>query len=132
PDERAVLVPGLTPAAAYTIKGRLGIFCPSLDLFSAPKNLSADVIAQPDKLAGLVAEIRGYVAAHPAKAGSRLPTDGLDGDTPDAQMRRAFLAFDAAGLAPQLRSVPNDSSLAFSWQGVNYVYGQDQRLARLN
>jgi len=132
PGERAVLIPGATPAAAYTIKGRLGIYCPSLDQFAAPKKLSAAAIAQPEQLAGLVAKMKDYLDAHPAKAGSRRPTDGLDGDTPDSQMRRAFLAFYDAGLAPHLKSVPNDSSLSFTWQGVNYVYGQDQRLARLN
>ncbi|HVW20527.1 MAG TPA: hypothetical protein VHC86_04880 [Opitutaceae bacterium] len=130
PGERAVVIPGDTPAAAYTIRGRLGFFCPALNAFAASKRLAPAAIDQPKQLGAAVAEMTAAVAARPAKRGAL--TEGLVGDTPDAQMRRAFLAFDAAGLSPRLRSSPESSSLTFTWQGASYVYGQDQRVARLN
>jgi hypothetical protein len=130
PGERAVLVPGATPAAAYTIKGRLGLFCPALNKFAASKTLGAGAIDRPERLTAAVAEMQRAVAARGRQAEPL--TTGLRGDTPDAQMRRTFLAFEAAGLAPRLKSSPGDSSLTFTWQGATYVYGQDQRLARLN
>ena len=131
PGEQAVLVPGVVPAAAFTAKGRVALFCPSLNYFGAPKNLPAEAIGQPERLSAAVGEMQAAAAKQPGRHRSRLVT-GLRGDTPDAQMRRAFEAFDAAGLSPRLRSAPKNSSLTFTWQGVTYVYGEDQRLARLN
>jgi len=47
------------------------------------------------------------------------------GDDAGLQLRRAFLAFQAAGLPCQM-SEQAEPSLTFTLNGVAYVYGPDQ------
>jgi hypothetical protein len=51
-------------------------------------------------------------------------SESMPGDDGDMQMRRAFLALQAAGVTCQLDE-KGPPSLAFTWDGIAYVYGAD-------
>jgi hypothetical protein len=133
PGEKAVLVASDTPSAAYTFNGKLCLFSPSLNKFVLLKAAGPDAIGNPAALASSVDRVKAVLALQPAPAAragherAGRVAQRLLGDTPDSQMRRIFLAFQQAGIPVHLAS-GESSSLTFNWQGVNYVYGEDQRL----
>jgi hypothetical protein len=133
PAEKAVVVPSDTPAAAYTVNGKLCLFSPSLNEFVLLKASGPEAIGDQTVLHSSIARAKAVLAARPAPAATTRPArpgrlpDRLLGDTADSQMRRIFVAFQQAGIPVHLNS-GDISSLTFSWQGVNYVYGADQQL----
>ena len=133
PAEKAVVVAGDNPSAAYTANGRLCLFSPSLNEFVLLKTTRPEAIGNQAALATAVARAKAALAGAPAraatsgKARSGHVPEQLPGDTADSQMRRIFLAFQQAGIDVHLTS-GETSSLSFTWQGVNYLYGADQRL----
>jgi hypothetical protein len=137
PQEKAVPVASDSPFAAYTVNGRLCLFSPALNHFAELKAVDVGAISHPDALASSLARMRAQLASQPAPAAraglthpARLP-ERLTGDTADSQMRRIFVAFQDAGIPNVHLSSGETSSLTFSWQGVNYVYGSDQRLRQV-
>lgn len=136
PKERAVLVPGEIPAAAYTAPGGLCLFCPGLNQFAQLRRTPAADIDRPEVLARAVGRMQAVLAQVARRPGSRSSRDRipreLAGDTADEQMRRAYLALAQAGLSPHLKSAPGASTLTFSWRGADYRYGPDERVTRLN
>jgi hypothetical protein len=133
PAEKAVVVQSDNPSAAYTVNGKLCLFSPSLNQFVLLKSSGPEAIGDQTLLNSSIARAKAFLAARPAPAAAagprrsgRLP-DQLLGDTPDSQMRRIFVAFLQAGIPVHLNS-GDTSSLTFTWQGVNYVYGADQQL----
>ncbi len=124
PDSRPALIPGDPVAAAYQREGKLGLFIPTLGGFALPSPY-LKALDDPEYLA----QIRDQVAAAkkaPEKAADAIPQE-ISGDDGDMQMRRAFLAFQAAGIPCQL-SEDGAPALAFTWKGVAYAYGPDQRI----
>jgi hypothetical protein len=134
PQEKAVPVASESPFAAYTVNGKLCLFSPSLNHFAELKAVDVGTIANPNALASSLARMRAQLAAQPApsaRAGVRHPSrlpERLTGDTTDSQMRRIFVAFQDAGVPNVHLTSGETSTLTFSWQGVNYVYGSDQQL----
>jgi len=133
PLEKSMPVASDDPFAAYTLNGKLCLFSPSLNHFVLLKGLAAGAIGDTAALQSSIAEARARLASHPPPAATagithprRVP-ERLTGDTADSQMRRIFVAFQEAGIPVHLNS-GETSSLTFSWQGVNYVYGSDQQL----
>jgi hypothetical protein len=133
PGERAVLVPSENPSAAYTANGRLVLFSPSLNHFALLEKEHASEIGDPQALVSSVAKVKATLASLPATparpahpALGHVP-EALPGDTADSQMRRIYLAFQAAGIPVYLKS-GDAPSLTFTWQGVSYLYGPDQQL----
>ena len=53
--------------------------------------------------------------------------EGMTGDDGDMQMRRAFLAFKAAGIRCALDE-SEQPTFTFTWDHVDYVYGPDQQV----
>ncbi len=122
PGEKAVLLPGTPAAVAFTEKGSVGIFGLALGPFrSKPMDGAgvARVLASPASLVRL----RDRLAAQTRQP---LPAD-MPGDTADLQMRRAFLALQAAGISSHLVSGA-EPKLTFTWAGGSFVYGPDQVL----
>ncbi len=72
-------------------------------------------------------QIRDQVVA--AKQRQKAPVDaipdGMPGDDGDMQIRRAFLAFRAAGISCQLHE-EKQPYLQFSWEGIAYIYDSNQ------
>jgi hypothetical protein len=131
PGEKAVVVSSDAPGAAFTANGKLCLFSPSLNNFALLAKTDAHAIEDPTALRSSLARVRVALATiSPSSAGKGHPShilEELPGDTPDLQMRRIFVAFQAAGIPARLQS-GETSSLHFTWQGLNYVYGPDQRL----
>ncbi len=133
PGEQAVVLPEGDPAVAFTAKNRLCLFCPSLNHFALLTRADAGAIGTQGMLESSLARIRTALATLPlpAKTAGRPPgrhvPENLPGDTVDLQMRRIFVAFQAAGISAHLKSGAA-SSLNFTWRGTTYVYGPDQQL----
>lgn len=125
PGEKAALLPGEPAAAAFTIKGGLGIFSPALGIYQLPRKIGAEVIADVPGLARL----RDRLAAQtgPRKA---IPEE-LPGDDADMELRRAFVGFQAAGV-PSSFTRGEQTGVRFTWEGASYVYGLDQKLIRIS
>jgi hypothetical protein len=133
PGEKVVVVPGDDPSAAYTAKGRLVLFSPSLNHFAVMGKEDPSAINDPEALRSSVAKVKTTLASLPVPAATNgrphathVP-ETLLGDTADSQMRRIYLAFQQAGIPVYLKS-GDAPSLSFSWQGVNYIYGPDQQV----
>jgi hypothetical protein len=133
PGEKAVVVAGGETSAAYTAKGKLCLFIPSLNHFALVGGANPAAIDDPKALDSSIARVKANLAALlvPATTNGRprarhLPT-GLAGDTADLQMRRIYVAFQSAGIPVYLKS-GESSSLNFTWQGINYHYGPDQHV----
>ena len=133
PTEKAVVVSSDSPAAAYTVNGKLCLFSPSLNEFVLLKTSGPEAIGDQAVLGSSIARAKAVLAARPAPAAAAGPARSghlprqLAGDTADSQMRRIFIAFQEAGIPVHLSS-GDTSSLTFTWEGVNYVYGADQQL----
>jgi hypothetical protein len=125
PDEKAVLLPGDPILAAYQSDGKLGLFIPSLGRFTLSKDF-ADAIDDAASLAQLRDQL---VALQQQQRGARpdVIPDQILGDDTDMQMRRAFLAFQSAGIPCQLNEDAGPS-LSFTLEGAPYVYGPDQQV----
>ncbi len=134
PDEQAVVVDSDEPSVAYTAKGHLCLFCPSLNHFALLTKVGASAIEEPGTLKSSITRVKAAVAATPLPAAangqvhSRHVPEKLAGDTPDLQMRRIFVAFQAAGIPDPSGPAGRSSSLQFSWNGTSYFYGPDQQL----
>ncbi len=121
PGSRAVVIAGEPAAAAFEKDGRLGLFIPELGGFALPSEY-LPALGDPSHLS----QIRDQVVAakRQSKAAAAFP-DGISGDDSDMEMRRAFLALQAAGVPCELgqKGAP---SLQCDWAGVSYAYGADQ------
>jgi hypothetical protein len=121
PDGGAVLVAGDPPAAAYPAGGKLGLFIPDLGgtALTGPYLPALGSIEQ-------LRQIRDQVVADqkskPALPGAAFA--GMNGGESDMDLRRAYLALQAAGVATRLRE-EGGPSLEFSWAGTNYVYAAE-------
>jgi hypothetical protein len=133
PDEKAVMVASDDPSAAYTSKGQLCFFSPSLNHFAVLPKADPAAIGDAAVLKGSMAKLTALLAAVPVPAAAdgrahpRHVPEELPGDTADSQMRRIYLAFKGAGIPVHLVS-GGSPSLSFTWQGVNYQYGPEQQL----
>ncbi len=124
PDGRTALVPGDPVAAAYQTDGKLGLFIPTLGGFTLPPAY-LKALDDPEYLG----QIRDQVVAAkkaPGKAAGAIPEE-MSGDDGDIQIRRAFLACQAAGIPCQLNE-NGPPSLAFTWNGIAYAYGSDRHI----
>jgi hypothetical protein len=124
PDRKVQLVPGDPVMAAYQADDKLGIFSPALGNLTLPKEY---LEALGDD--AYLAKIRDQLAALPkpaARATDAIPEE-MPGDDGDLQMRRAFLAFKAAGIRCHLDE-SGPPSLAFTWGDTDYAYGSDQQV----
>jgi hypothetical protein len=133
PDEKAVVVASDDPSAAYTAKGKLVIFSPSLNHFALIGSENSSAINDPQALKSSIAHVKATLASLPVPAATNgrphaphVP-ESLLGDNADSQMRRIYLAFQQAGIPVYLKS-GDTPTLTFSWQGVNYIYGPDQQI----
>jgi hypothetical protein len=133
PGEKAVVVANDEPAAAFTVNGKLYLFSPSLNHFALLAKGNPSSIDDQNALKTSLATVKTVLAtlSIPATANGRshpkhVPEE-LPGDTADSQMRRIFVAFQYAGIPVHLKS-GDTSSLDFTWRGVKYVYGSDQKL----
>ncbi len=124
PDRKAVLVAGDPVGAAYQTEDKLGLFIPTLGGFTLPK---AYLKAIDDH--AYLGSLRDQVVAakKPGSSRSDAIPQQIDGDDGDMQMRRAFLAFQAAGIPSRLHE-EGPPSLDFDWEGLSYVYGSDQQV----
>ena len=126
PGQKAVLVPGDPVAAAYAADEKLNLFLPAIGRFGLTKEYM-DAIDHPPFLA----QIRDKLVAIQNQRG--MPPSPLaqqmEGDDGDMQMRRAYVAFKAMGMPAELKE-DGPPSLSFTWEGVAYVYGADQRVHR--
>ncbi len=124
PGSSPAMIPGEPIAVAYQTDGKLGLFIPTLGGFSLPSQY-LKALADPEYLG----QIRDQVvtAKKPqARAADAIPEE-MQGDDGDLQMRRAFLACQAAGIPCQLNE-NGAPSLAFTWNGIAYAYGSDQQI----
>ncbi len=124
PDRKVQLVPGDPVMAAYQGDDKLGIFSPALGNLTLGKDY---LEALGDD--AYLAKIRDQIAALPkpaARAADAIPEE-MPGDDGDLQMRRAFLAFKAAGMRCHLDE-SGPPSLAFTWGDTDYAYGSDQQV----
>jgi hypothetical protein len=133
PGEKAVVVPSDDPSVAYTEKGRLWLFSPSLNHFALLSKTDPGTINDEAALKSSISRIKDVLATLPVPPGGdgrqhlkHVPEE-LVGDTADLQMRRVFVAFQNAGIPVHLKS-GESSNLNFTWLGVNYFYGPDQQL----
>ena len=122
PGKKAALVAGDPVAAAFESDDKLGLFIPTLGGFTLGKQYLA-VLADRDYLG----QIRDQVVAAKLRQNSPAEAipDNMPGDDGDMQMRRAFLAFQAAGISCQLHE-EKQPELDFSWEGITYIYNSDQ------
>ena len=124
PDAKVQLVPGEPVMAAYQAGDKLHIFSPALGNLTLGKEY---LEALGDD--AYLGKIREQIAAMPKPAGQAADAipEEMPGDDGDLQMRRAFLAFKAAGLRCHLDE-SGPPSLAFTWGGTDYAYGSDQQV----
>jgi hypothetical protein len=124
PDRKAVVVPGDPAFAAFETDQNLGLFFPRFGYFSLAKNLVGLTDDQ-----GALAEIRQRIVAREAQPGAGVDAiaEQMPGDDGDMQMRRAFLALQAAGVPCQLDET-GPPSLNFIWEGATYAYRADQQI----
>jgi hypothetical protein len=124
PEEKAVLVPGDPVVAAYQKDGRLGLFIPTLGRFTLPKDYW-DAVNDRDSLG----QLRDQLVALQRQKGEApdLIPQEIAGDDADLQMRRAFLACEAAGIPCHLNEAA-EPTLDFTWEGAAYIYGSDQQV----
>jgi hypothetical protein len=131
PAEKAVILPGNPPAAAFTAHGTVAIFGLALGPFGLPRQFGPGVIANVKGLAQLrdrLAVQLTQVRRDPARAAKLVPIPGeLLGDSAEMQMRRAYLAFQDAGIRTTINEGA-DASLEFGWQGASYRYGSDRQV----
>ncbi len=122
PGNRAVVVAGEPAAAAFERDGRLCLLIPVLGGFALPADY-LPALSDP----GHLSQIRDQVVAakRPSQAAAAAIPDGIKGDDSDMEMRRAFLALQAAGVPCEL-SEKGSPSLQCDWAGVSYAYGADQ------
>jgi hypothetical protein len=129
PTEKALILPGTPSAVVYTASGTVGVFGLTRSSFGLPKRIGPGVLGDVPGLAQLRDRLVLQVAKlrqDPKMGAQMAPIPGeMLGDSPDMQRRRAFLAFQAAGVPSHLTEGA-DFSLQFTWQGVNYAYGADQ------
>ncbi len=136
PAEKVVLVPGDHPAVAFTMDDRLSLFSPGLGVYTLPKRYKPGDIANLERLQEIHSSLLA-VAAKPRqqpKEGPprRVPVpDQMPGDTAEMEMRRAFMALQQAGVPSRL-SAGAAPALTFSWLGVTYVYGPDQKVRQVS
>ncbi len=107
--------------AAYQVNGKLGLFIPTLGRVTLPGEY-LDAITDP----GFLRQLRDQVVAAKKQQGKPASaiSESVPGDDSDMQMRRAFLAFQAAGITSELNE-KGPPSLTFTWNDVAYVYGAD-------
>ena len=124
PGAKTALLSDDPVMAAYPAGEKLGLFIPSFGRFTLPK----DYLDALDDLTSL-AQLRDQLLAmqKAQKAVPDLIPDGMPGDDRDLQARRAFLAFQAAGVPSQLHE-EHGASMDFTWNGVAYTYGPDQQV----
>jgi hypothetical protein len=125
PEDKAVVLPGDPVLAAYQTEGKLGLFIPTLGRFTLPEDY-VNAIDDP----GSLGQLRDQLIAlqKQQNAAPNVIPDEMAGDDADMQMRRAFLAFAAAGIPCQLKE-EGAPSLDFTWDGVAYVYDADQQVS---
>ena len=109
-------------SAAYTAKGKLVIFSPSLNHFALIGGETSSAINDPEALKSSIAHVKATLASLPVPAATNgrphaphVP-ESLLGDNADSQMRRIYLAFQQAGIPVYLKS-GDTPTLTFSWQG---------------
>lgn len=127
PGQKTSLVTSDPVAAAYAADDKLNLFLPTVGRFGLTKQY-VEALDQPAYLT----QIRDKLVSIQARRGtppSALPQE-ITGDDGDMQMRRAFIAFKAVGVACQLQE-DGPPSLSFTWDGVAYVYGSDLQVHRL-
>jgi hypothetical protein len=121
PRATAVLLPaadGLHTAVAYQLNGVLSVYSPALGKLSLRRRYRLEDVAA---LAGLHAAL----IARQAATGRRAATanvEKLPGDTPDLQVRRAYLALTGAGFTCEMSRVDGRPALTVSWPGGSYRY----------
>lgn len=126
PGEKAVVLADDPPLAAYAADHKLNLFLPDYGRFGLPPDY-LDALGSPAYLA----QVRDRLLAIEQQRGapaSAIP-QSMEGDDGDMQIRRAYVAFQAAGIACQLEE-EGLPSLRFTWDRVSYVYGPDQRVRR--
>ena len=122
PGEKVLLLPGTPTAVAFTEKGTIGIFGLALGPFHT-KPLGEAGVARVLASPGSLVRLRDKLAAGVQQP---IPSEML-GDTTDLQMRRVFLAFQAAGIPSHLITGEGaEPKLTFTWAGGSFVYGADQ------
>jgi hypothetical protein len=124
PDRKAQLVPGDPVMAAYEADGKLGLFIPELGPFTLPKEY-LEALGDENSL-GQLRDQLVTMAKGQGKPPVTLPAE-MPGDDGDLQMRRALLAFQAAGISCRLDE-QGPPALTFTWDQMDYVYGPDQQV----
>jgi hypothetical protein len=127
PGEKAALVPpadGTHAAAVFTQGGRLWMMSPFLGRFELParyKMENVDAITRLHKT--LVArELKNLPPGAPCRPGTGLP-QALPGDSSSEQVRRAYLAFEEAGVPGKfLKNEKEIPGLRVSFRGSEYSY----------
>ncbi|HEX3730496.1 MAG TPA: hypothetical protein VHV47_11870, partial [Opitutaceae bacterium] len=107
----------------YADGDKLGLFVPEVGSFTLPAEFRK-ALGDDESLAQVRDELISQIRGGP-QAGA-LP-EQLPGDTAELQIRRAYLAFQAAGISSQL-TPGGHPVLQFGWQGVKFSYGEDQKV----
>jgi hypothetical protein len=121
PGTKTALLPDDPVMAAYPSGEKLGLFIPSFGRFTLSKDY-LDALDDPASLAQLRDQL--IAMQKDQKVAPNVLPEGMPGDDRDLQVRRAFLAFQAAGVPCQLHE-DHGASLDFTWNGVAYTYGPD-------
>jgi hypothetical protein len=124
PERKAQLVPGDPVIAAYQADDKLGIFIPTLGRFSLSKDF-LEALGDANYL-GQIRDKLVAMSKSQAASADVIPEE-MPGDDGDLQMRRAFLAFKAAGIPCHLDE-SEQPSFTFTWDEIDYVYGPDQQV----
>lgn len=124
PGTKAVLLASEPSLTAYQTGDKLGLFIPVLGRFTLTKQY-LDVLNDRASLMQLRDQLIALQKQQTAAA-DVIPQH-IDGDDPDMQMRRAFLAFRVAGIKCELEE-KGPPSLKFTWDGIDYQYGSDQHV----
>ena len=124
PGAKTALLADDPVMAAYPAGEKLGLFIPSFGRFTLPKDY-VDALDDPTSLAQLRDELLAMQKGQ--KAVPDVIPDGMPGDDRNLQVRRAFLAFQTAGVPCQLHE-DHGATLDFTWNGVAYAYGPDQEI----
>ena len=124
PGARTVLLADAPVMAAYPLGEKLGLLIPSFGRFTLAKS-HLGALDDPASLARLRDQLLALEKGKTAAPGA-IP-DEMPGDDHNLQVRRAFLAFQAAGVPSQLHE-EHGASVDFIRNGVAYTYGPDQEV----
>lgn len=123
PREKIVFINGTHPMVACTKQGRVHFFIPCYGQITAPAKCRIDDAAALKQIGtSILAQAQaGQDAQHPTRFAGAIPEE-MPGDDVEMQVRRVFLAFQAAGIPSQLNLRVTPPQLTFTWEGVIYVY----------